>query len=178
MSGTPGQICPVAREAGLVVKELPQEALIYDLERHTAFCLNKEAALIWRLCDGRSSISDIARAASEEMGAAVDDEFVWMALGRLEKLHLLRERVPRPAGLAIPSRRDLLKTAGRAAVVALPLITAIVAPTAAQAASGTITQNACFNRRPNQPGGCGGFACSDATGNCKPFFFNFFCLCQ
>ena len=39
---------PRARTEGLVVTELPDELLVYDLERHRAHCLNPTAALVFK----------------------------------------------------------------------------------------------------------------------------------
>ena len=39
---------PRARTEGLVVTELPDELLVYDLERHRAYCLNPTAALVFK----------------------------------------------------------------------------------------------------------------------------------
>ncbi|MBA3352846.1 MAG: PqqD family protein, partial [Blastocatellia bacterium] len=52
--------CPIARKNGLVVQEVPDEVLVYDLETNKAHCLNQSAAMIWRSCDGKNSVSEIA----------------------------------------------------------------------------------------------------------------------
>ncbi len=39
---------PHGRKDGLVVKELGNETLVYDLERDEAHCLNQTAALVWK----------------------------------------------------------------------------------------------------------------------------------
>ena len=51
---------PRRRKKGLAVQKLAKEVLVYDLERHRAHCLNEAAALVWRQCDGETSVSDIA----------------------------------------------------------------------------------------------------------------------
>jgi hypothetical protein len=51
---------PRARTDGLVVKELTDEVLVYDLKRDKAHCLNLAAAAVWKLCDGRSTAAEIA----------------------------------------------------------------------------------------------------------------------
>ena len=40
-------LMPRARQDELVVEELQDETLVYDLERHKARCLNRTAALVW-----------------------------------------------------------------------------------------------------------------------------------
>ena len=40
-------LMPRARQDELVVEELQDETLVYDLKRHKARCLNRTAALVW-----------------------------------------------------------------------------------------------------------------------------------
>ena len=53
------------REGHLVIDELPDEVLVYDLDRHKAHCLNQTAALVWQHCDGKMAI---ARWESAQLG--------------------------------------------------------------------------------------------------------------
>lgn len=122
---------PVARTAQLIVQEVTDELLVYDLDRHKAHCLNKTSALVWKHCDGQTTVRAAARILEQEMNTPVETDVVWLALKQLEKFHLLQERVPQPKGV---SRRDLiLKYAP--ATLAVPLILSISSPTAAQASS-------------------------------------------
>lgn len=134
---------PRARAEGLVVRELPDEVLVYDLERHRAVCLNRTAALVWRHCDGRTSVARMSRLLAERLREPVADEVVWLALDQLGRDHLLRERVARPAELRGISRRELMRRLGLVAAVSLPLVTSIIAPTAAQAVSCLPTGASC-----------------------------------
>ena len=129
-------IRPRARTAGLLVRELADEALVYDLESHKAICLNGAARSVWKNCDGRTSVAGLVRRLREESGGPADESVVWLALEQLGRNNLLSERVRRPQGLPRMSRRELMRRLGVAAAVSLPLITSIVAPTAAEAASG------------------------------------------
>ncbi|MDQ5844969.1 MAG: PqqD family protein, partial [Acidobacteriota bacterium] len=52
---------PLARQSSLIVKELEDETLVYDQETDQAHCLNETAALVWKNCDGRNSVNEIAR---------------------------------------------------------------------------------------------------------------------
>lgn len=127
---------PRARTDNLVVRELPEEVLVYDLGRHAAVCLNRTAALVWKRCDGRTSVGELSRALAAELrteGGA--EELVWLALEQLGRDCLLEGRVARPAALRGVTRRELVRRLGLGAVAALPLVTSILAPTAAQAAS-------------------------------------------
>ena len=127
---------PRARTSRLVTRDLGDELLVYDLERHKAYCLNQVAMQVFRHCDGETTIPDMARGVGDALGLPVDEQAVRLGLVRLEKAHLLDG----PAGLTVhTSRREMLRTLGRAAVVVVPLVTAISVPTSAQAASAVCT---------------------------------------
>lgn len=125
-------LSPTARKDVLVVEELPDEILIYDTKRHKAHCLNQTAAIVWKHCDGRTSIPDLTRILRKESKVPVDDEVARLALEQLGKAHLLQEPI---AGTKGVSRREAMRKIGLAAAVSLPLVTSIVAPTPAQAAT-------------------------------------------
>lgn len=135
MKRTPPAHLPRMREHGLVVDDLPDEVLVYDLERHQAHCLNRSAALVWRGCDGDSSSAEIARRLTAELDAPFTEDLVLIALNQLEKLNLLKQDAATPVHFAVLSRRQMVRRLGLAAAVAVPLVTSIVAPTAVQAAT-------------------------------------------
>jgi hypothetical protein len=39
---------PLARERNLLVRELPTEVLVYDVESDEGHCLNETAAFVWQ----------------------------------------------------------------------------------------------------------------------------------
>jgi len=127
------QILPPARSGQLVVRELPEETLVYDLERHQAHCLNNTSAFVWKHCDGQMTVAEMTRLLSREFGAPVDDDVVWLALKQLRRFHLLEEGSG-AIGMMKVTRRDLVRKYLPAALV-LPVILSIPAPTAAQTSS-------------------------------------------
>ena len=157
-------LMPQARQDELVVEELPDETLVYDLKRHKAHCLNRTAALVWRNCDGQTSVADVAALLENEFEIPADESVVWMALDRLSRTHLLGEPVTLPAERAQYSRRQMLRTLRRAAGISLllPVIESIVAPLAAAqgscvtAAACVASSPPCFSGAPicGQPGDC------------------------
>ena len=64
---------PRARTDGLVINELTDEVLVYDLKRDKAHCLNAAAASVWKQCDGRTTVAEIARRLSEPGAQSVAD---------------------------------------------------------------------------------------------------------
>ena len=158
------QVVPRARKAGLVVKGLNDEVLVYDLERNKAHSLNESAAFVWKKCNGRRTVAEVAQALGKEFKFPADEQTVWLALEQLSKFYLLEEKVARPAGMPRISRRDMMRI-GAAAAFALPVIISIVAPTAANAQ--TAIAPAVCNARVG-PGGCGGNPCTGPGGICQP----------
>lgn len=124
---------PRMRRERLIIDELPDEVLVYDLDRHKAHCLNHAAALVWKQCDGRTTPQVIARRLQRQVDEPFSEDLVWLALRQLDKTHLLEEPVGLPPQLAGMSRREMVRALGIAAAVSAPLIISIVSPTAVQA---------------------------------------------
>ena len=129
------QLMPEARKEGLIVRELSGEVLVYDRDRSKAHCLNSTAALVWQYCDGKTPVSQIARTIEGAMNVPVDEEIVWLGVEQLKKSNLLLKSTTLPSHVSGLSRRDVMKRIGLAAAVALPVVTSIIAPSAAQAAN-------------------------------------------
>ncbi len=153
---------PRARKDQLIVKEVQDDVLVYDLKNYKAHCLNDTAARVWRSCDGRRTVRDIAQRLEKELKSPVNEKVVWLALDQLEKFNLLTGNTLKPKGMLQVSRRALIFR-GVTAAVLLPLIVTISAPTAF-AAGTAITRAVCRTRRNNVGGGCGGTPCSDVPG--------------
>ena len=124
---------PRMRTQRLIIDELADEVLVYDLDRHKAHCLNQTAALVWKQCDGRTPPRAIARRLQSQLEQPFTEDLVWLALSQLNKIHLLEESFAMPAPLPGMSRREMVRAMGIAAAVSVPLITSIVSPTAVQA---------------------------------------------
>src|SRR6267143_2036300 len=116
---------PSGRRDGIIVRELADEVLIYDLQRDKAHCLNRTSGFVWRHCDGSTSVAEIADILCAEMQTTVDESVVWLALDQLASYDLLQERAAFPAGMPRISRRGIVRTLGAAAILA-PLITSII----------------------------------------------------
>jgi len=149
---------PLGRKDGLIVKEVADEVLVYDLDRNKAHCLNRPAALIWEHCDGKTNIEEIASRVALATGMSADKDVVILALTQLRKSGLLEAETLKVDDGPRLTRRALIRKIGVAAVT-LPLVTSILAPTASATTS------------------CGGFCmgnedcptacptCSSAAGN-------------
>jgi len=147
------QPVPAARREGLLVRELNDETLVYDLHRHKAHCLNSTAALIWKYCDGQTSESDIALIIEGEQNTPVHPDVIRFGLLQLKRTHLLEKQIAQtPDGEF--SRRDLIKRLGAAAAVGLPLVTSVLAPRAVEASTCGAPGTAC------SPNGANAACCS------------------
>ena len=137
-------LMPPARTEELVVEELPDETLVYDLQRHKAHCLNRTSSLVWQHCDGRTTTAQVARLLEEKLGLPRDEQIVGLALDQLRRAKLLADGTHDPGGGVSTSRRELVR---KLAVVGgltmlLPVITSLRSPLAAMAAS-TVTSTVC-----------------------------------
>src|SRR5882672_6719696 len=150
---------PVARKQGLVIQELPDEVLVYDLDRDRAHCLNQTAAFVWQRCNGKNSTAQIARTLVQQFDCKVDEKIVWLALDQLGRNHLL-ETQPIPPALLGMNRRAMVRALGLAAVVAVPVVTSIVAPTPAMAATGGANGSPCGTGAQCSSGICCGGICA------------------
>lgn len=120
----------------LVVRELENELLVYDEKKKKAFCLNSSSAAIWKMCDGATTVPEMAELAARALGTPADETFVAFALERLSADGLLEPGSALPAEAASITRAQVMRRIGRVgmtAAVAIPLVTAVLAPTAARA---------------------------------------------
>src|SRR5882724_7604527 len=125
---------PQARNDELVVQDLPDEVLVYDLKNHKAHCLNKTAAFIWNHCDGQTTTEEIAKMMEKEWHTPVTEDAVWFALNKLSKAELLQDRIVLPEAKAGMSRRSAMRRLGLGALL-IPVVMTIVSPTAMAGAS-------------------------------------------
>lgn len=136
------QIFPKAKVSEIVQQAVEGELLLYNTTTGRTFCLNQTSKKIYDLCSGTNEISEIA----EKTG--LPENLVRLAIGDLSKQNLLTEPIEIQT-----SRRDLLRNLALTSI-ALPVITTLIAPTAARAAStcGTVPPTASFSI-PNNGGG-------------------------
>jgi len=134
---TPKQTLPLARTKNLVVQDVANESLVYDESSHEAHCLNKTAALVWRHCDGRTTVDEMVAILHRSLGTPNDSAVVELALEQLQTAGLVNERVVSFTGQPNMARRRLLSrlsVAGMAMALA-PLVTSIMTRTARAQAS-------------------------------------------
>jgi hypothetical protein len=138
------QKMPRARKSGLIIQEADNEILIYDQASDKAHCLNQTAAKVWKYCDGETTLLDTCSALSRDLGTVVDEKLVWFAVDQFSKDNLLEKQItPPPFMIAGINRRQLMRTLGLTAVVAVPLVTSIIAPMPAQASTCLVTGSPC-----------------------------------
>ena len=147
---------PVARKEGLVIQETSEEVLVYDLTSNKAHCLNQTAAFVWKSCDGNNSIPEITKLLESESGSAIHEDLIWLAIDQLNEKNLFEKELA--SSFAGRSRREVIKKIGLAAVVALPIVASLTAPTSALAS----TSCACVN-----PGDCLAQPACPSTVNCN-----------
>ena len=126
---------PQSRKENIVIQELENELLIYDLKINKAFSLNETCSMVWAECDGEKSIAEMASILSRRTNGLVNEEVVWLALETLQKENLLTNKDVVQPNFNGMSRRQIIRKVGFASLVAIPIITSLVAPTAINAQS-------------------------------------------
>jgi hypothetical protein len=145
---------PAARTAGLLVRHIGDETLVYDLARHRAHCLNRTASVVFHLADGRRSVSDIAALLGDEIATEERHEAVRLALEKLAEAGLLGnggEAAESAPPLASPGRREALRRVGLGAALLAPVVTSLLVPSPAEASGTCIPQSACTAAKFGQP---------------------------
>jgi hypothetical protein len=159
------QYKPKARHESILIQEMATEILAYDVDGGKAHCLNATAAAVWHLCDGQTPVAEIVKQLAAEIDTPANEEVVRLALDQLHQAGLLEGPIPKEiqAGLA---RRVLLQKLAYAAM-AVPLVTSLIAPTPAMAAS--VCPNTCHQiKNNNDPTkiACP-TECATVTGTCR-----------
>ncbi len=101
---------PKARKENIVIQKIDDETLVYDLNANRAYCLNKTSALVWALCDGNRTATQISDEMSKDLKALVSEELVYLALGQLGKDGLIENGTQ--DYLAGVSRREVIRKVG------------------------------------------------------------------
>ena len=129
---------PKSRETNLAIQELENEILIYDTLINKAICLNSTSALVWQACDGKRDVPEISRYLSKKHKQKLTEDLVWFTLDILKKSNLIANNDEITSVYEGMSRREIIRRVGIASVVALPVISSIIAPTSSRAASNVI----------------------------------------
>ena len=137
---TPGMRPRNIRCDQITIQEIDSETLIYDERTHNAWCLNQVSAVIWQLCDGQLTLSEIADRASADLQQAVNEDIVGITVQELLEKGLLTPDSVESSAQAI-SRRAMITKAGLGAAALMPVIAALTAPPAV-AQSGSVGTNA------------------------------------
>ena len=135
-----------------LTREFGDEVLVYDRERNVGHCLNATAAATWKLCDGKKSASELASILTRQFSAPIKEPVVLLALEELSQARLL---VNAEKPVRRTSRREAIRAIGIAGAIALPLVTSLVAPTPARAASCLHNGMPCVNNAQCCSGICG-----------------------
>jgi hypothetical protein len=119
---------PKARATDIIEQEAGRELLIYDLSTNRMFQLNETSKIVYQAC-GKLSFDELKRKHK------LTDDLIHLALDELQRNNLLEN--PALDYFAGLSRREVIKRAGLATMIALPIVSSLVAPHAARAASQT-----------------------------------------
>jgi len=132
---------PKSRTKEIVVQELKNDTLVYDLNTDKAHHLNETVTMVWKHCDGETTAKEMANELKRQLGIEVDEDFVWLALDELQKVDLLDANVMKSDFTKLSRRKVLFRYAPIA--VALPVVMSLVAPASAQMGSCVAPSDPC-----------------------------------
>ncbi len=147
---------PKSRTCNIVVQDLENEILIYDLQTNKANCLNKTLATVWKFCDGKRTIPEIIAEVSKELKKPVLEDLVYLSIKQLKEVNLLEHSEKLELRLENTSRREVIKKIGMTSMVALPIISSITVPKAVDAQSGSCQPVLCIAQGQDVCAGCVG----------------------
>ena len=121
---------------GLLVERPAGELLILKPATNEAHALNETAAIVFDLCDGRTTRTAMVAAVARRTGLPPDENIVDLALTELSDAGLIT--LDEGARTGLPRRALIRKLALPVAAVALlPVVETILMPTVASGASPT-----------------------------------------
>ena len=126
-----------------MVRQLPDEVVVYDKDSHQAHCLNRTAAAVFLHADGQRTLSEIAAL----VGPGASRDTVRTALDQLAEAGLLESAPAEPAA----SRREVLRQVGLGAAVLAPIVASLLVPTPAEAAATCIPSSELHDQNVGQP---------------------------
>jgi hypothetical protein len=119
-------LLPVARSKDITTQDLKDEILIYDFTNNKAYCLNSTSTVIYNACNGKTSFEELDKRHNFKT------DLIFLALDELKKNNLIEHYDSPFAGI---SRREIIRKIGFGSMVALPVISSLVAPKAIDAQS-------------------------------------------
>lgn len=128
---------PKARNENILMQSLEKETLLCDTVTGKFYCLNPTSSVVYNYCDGKTSVDELKRKTS------LTDDLIFLALEQLKEEKLLEANTEIPNKFAGLTRREVIRRAGLGTMMALPVISALIAPKAAQAASAETCDTAC-----------------------------------
>jgi hypothetical protein len=127
---------PQKQDSGLSTQQVGSETVVFNESTGKVVCLNRIAAAVWELCDGRTSIAAIAQLTSEQLDAPVTEDLVNFALRELQKQKLIEEQ--KLISSPVLTRRSLVQRLGKSVAILLPIVAAVAIPKKAHAYAGCV----------------------------------------
>ena len=126
---------PRVRTERLLVQDVLDEIVVYDLDRNKAHSLNPTAAAVWTECVRQTSRAEAVALLSQTLGPGKGETALDYGLAQLQRARLLQDPIVQAEGM---SRRAVMRRIGTlaaAAAASVPIVTSLVAPSAVHAQS-------------------------------------------
>lgn len=144
------------RSKDIVVQQLGKETLVYDTAINKAYCLNETSTIIYNACNGTTTFDELKNRHN------LTEDLIYFALDELKNQNLLQDE-NYSAAFAGMNRREVIRKVGMSSMLALPVITTLLAPKSVAAASCQANGQTCTFDNFTQSNCCSGLRC---LGNC------------
>jgi Coenzyme PQQ synthesis protein D (PqqD) len=123
------------RIEGVQIERTADEILVLKEGSLEAHAINQSAAVVYDLCDGNTSKSEMAAAIHRHTGLPADEEIVDLALSELVETGLVM--LDDPESLSTGTRRALIRRLALSSTLALilPVVETVVVPPESEAQS-------------------------------------------
>lgn len=122
---------PIAENKNIVVQNIGKEILIYHLVSNKVFCLNETLSKVYMACDGKTTYEEF------KSRYQFTDDLIFLSLDELKSENLIETDSEYQSPFATLTRREAVRRVGFSTMIALPVISSVIAPTSVNAASPT-----------------------------------------
>jgi len=102
---------PNSRTRDLVLQNTGDELLVYDLITNRAICLNHTSVMVWQMCDGKKSFSDLAKELESQF-SATRRKTCEVCSGTTKRVDLLQDQEQFSDKYEGLSRREVIRGIG------------------------------------------------------------------
>lgn len=135
----------------------------------TGFIFWMKPAFVWNSLDGATDVKTVAANLSQQTKSAANEDIVWLAIDSLKKDNLLDVAQNISSPLDGMNCREVIRKIGLTTIIALPVVSSLIAPRAAnaQSACGGNGTSGCIFSSYTQSSCCSDLRCTNKMTRAK-----------